>query len=84
MQFNGNHLFAADSLKSGYCIFDRTVDIKVVHMQRTPFGVQFIQGQKTLGQLFQTFGLINHDFQITILHLRWNRSVHDRFHKTLD
>ena len=22
--------------------------------------------------------------QITILHLRWNRSVHDRFHKTLD
>ena len=84
MQFDRDHFLAADRLESGYRIFDRAVDIEVFHMQRPSFGIEFIQRQKALRQLFQAFGLINDDFQLTILHLRWNRSVHDRFHKTLD
>ena len=52
MQFDRDHFLAADRLEIGYRIFDRAVDIEVFHMQRPSFGIEFIQRQKALRQLF--------------------------------
>ena len=54
-QVKGKALFFTASLKHQYCSFDELIQIKYGQIQVRAFRTIFIQFQKTLRQLFQTF-----------------------------
>ena len=52
----GDPFFFADSLKGQTGAFNHLVDIEITYIQHRTMGTIFIQFQKSLGKLAETFG----------------------------
>ena len=71
-------------LEGGADFADNVVDIPVSHLKEHALCVEVVEGQKTVGQLGKTLGLVKDNADIVVVHLGRDRPVLHGFQKAPD